>query len=63
MVPTLGPVPLEFTGGRAGRRPPRRGRDVIDAEWHAELATWSGTYLADPEKMRGMTALAGCLTY
>jgi hypothetical protein len=30
----------------------RRGRDVVDVEWRAELGTWSGTYLADPEKMR-----------
>jgi hypothetical protein len=30
----------------------RQGQDVIDAEWHAELGTWSGTYVADPERMR-----------
>lgn len=30
----------------------RLGRDVIDAEWHAELATWSGAYVARPEKVR-----------
>ena len=29
-----------------------RGRSVVQVEWHAELSTWGGTYLANPEKMR-----------
>lgn len=29
-----------------------RGRDVVQIEWRAELSTFGGSFLADPEKMR-----------
>lgn len=28
------------------------GREVVQAEWFAELSTWHGSYVADPERMR-----------
>lgn len=29
-----------------------RGRSVVQIEWTAEMSTWGGSYLFDPEKAR-----------
>ena len=29
-----------------------RGRDVVQIYWHAEMDTFGGTYLTNPQKMR-----------